>query len=270
MNSASPGPGDLTIPFPYYRIPPRQARQNLLSMDYAGSSTALVFNLKEESPFSFHCQVCGACCSNKTIRLSPYEILRLARSLGLSTKTFLQRHTEGGKGVLCHKADGSCFFLSPSGCRVYADRPLVCRLFPLGLITDRKGGIRYASMPLHPDCLGIFDTDGTVRSYLHSQGTELYFHYDKVYAAIYKKIMKRLKPEGYPISETGSHNDPRLDDRVFSLPQALLSSWLDIDKTVAGFCRKNNRTKPQTPDETVSIHLEALKAWQSAFWGAAL
>lgn len=230
-------------------------------MDYAGSSTALAFDLKEESPFSFHCQICGVCCSNKAIGLSPYEALRLARRLGLTTTAFLQKQTEKGEGILRNGPDGSCLFLSSSGCCVYADRPLVCRLFPLGLISSEYGRKKYAAMPLHPDCLGIFDTDGTVGSYLHSQGTGLYFHYDEVYAAVYKKILKRLKPEGYPISETGSHNDPRLDDRVFSLPQALLSSWLDIDKTVAAFCRKHNRKKPRTPDEAVSFHLEALLAW---------
>ncbi|HUU37740.1 MAG TPA: hypothetical protein VMW46_05995 [Candidatus Desulfaltia sp.] len=46
-------------------------------MDQAGFPAALVFDLKKESPFSFKCQVCSACCYNKAIRVAPYEALRL-------------------------------------------------------------------------------------------------------------------------------------------------------------------------------------------------
>lgn len=160
-------------------------------MDQAGFPSALVFDLKRRSPFSFKCQVCSACCYNKAIHVSPYEALRLARNLGVTITSFYKDYTEEGNLTLRNKPDGSCVFLNPKGCGVHPDRPLVCRLFPLGQIIDKSGQERFASMPLHPDCLGLLGTDGTVESYLDSQGTLLYFHYDKVYAALGSKMRKK-------------------------------------------------------------------------------
>ncbi len=205
-------------------------------MDQDGHPTALVFNLERESPFFFKCQVCGVCCTNKAIRISPYEALRLARNLEISTSEVYRSYAEEGGTVLRNKPDGTCIFLNPRGCRVHPDRPLVCRLFPLGQITDSRGKPRYASMPLHPDCLGLFDTDGTVESYLKSQGTGPYFLYDRIYSDLYKKIGERLC-------------------------SSLLSSRLDIDASVASYCRSKKKTIPQDLDEAVSLHIQALKEW---------
>jgi Fe-S-cluster containining protein len=234
-------------------------------MDYAGFSTALVFDLKKESPFSFKCQVCGACCSNKAIRVTPYEALRLARNIGLSTTQFYRECTEEGGIVLRNKADGTCIFLASSGCTVYSDRPLVCRLFPLGQITDKEGRTKYASMPVHPDCLGHFAADGTVESYLDSQGVRPYFRYDAVYEAVYKKMLKKLEDRGIPAAEISSPAGYPLLDPGPSPYHGLLSPWLDIDKTVAAFCRKNRRTEPQSLEGVVSIHLEAIEDWLESF-----
>ncbi len=219
-----------------YDSGPPSAVEHFL-MDYAGFSTALVFDLKKESPFSFKCQVCSACCYNKAISVTPYEVLRLARNVGLTTAEFLRTCTEEGETVLRNRPDGGCIFLASRGCGVHRDRPLVCRLFPLGQIADQAGREKYASMPLHPDCLGHFDADGTVASYLDSQGAEPYFRYDTVYAAVYKEMLKKGEEKEF------------------------LSTWLDGDGTVTAFCRKNRRNKPQILEEVVSVHLEALEAW---------
>jgi Fe-S-cluster containining protein len=234
-------------------------------MDYAGSFTALVFDLKKESPFSFKCQVCGACCSNKAIRVSPYEALRLARNLGLSTTQFYQECTEEGGIILRNKADGTCIFLASSGCGVHPDRPLVCRLFPLGQITDPEGRTKYASMPLHPDCLGHFDADGTVQSYVDSQELGPYFRFDAVYEAVYKKMLKKLEERGSPAAEICSRAGPPPLDPAPSPPYGLVSPWLDIDKTVAAFCHENGRTVPGSLEDVVSIHLEAIERWLDSF-----
>ena len=234
-------------------------------MDYAGFSTALVFDLKKESPFSFKCQVCGACCSNKAIGVTPYEALRLARNLGLSTTEFYQKCTEKAGIVLRNKADGTCIFLASSGCGVYPDRPLVCRLFPLGQITDKEGRTKYASMPLHPDCLGHFAADGTVESHLDSQGVGSYFRYDAVYEAVYKKMLKKLEERGYAAAEILSPAGPPPLAPGPSPNHGLLSPWLDIDKTIAAFCQKNRREEPKSLEDVVSIHLEAIEGWLDSF-----
>ena len=99
--------------------------------------------LSPESRFRFHChaglECFNRCCREAAVILSPYDILRLSRSLGLATGEFLRRYTrradEGGSFlplVLLKPArTGGCPFLGEAGCSVYCDRPASCRLFPV-------------------------------------------------------------------------------------------------------------------------------------------
>jgi len=228
-------------------------------MDQAGHPDALIFNLKKESPFFFKCQVCGVCCANKAIHISPYEALRLARNLGITTTEVYRAYAEEGGTVLRNKPDGTCIFLNSRGCGVHPDRPLVCRLFPLGEIIDSRGEPRYASMPLHPDCLGLLDTDGTVESYLEAQGTLPYFEHDRIYSTIYKKIMERLSWLPPPVKSPDHAVSPEAGGPDPAASASLLSHWLDVDAAVASYCRSRNRTAPKALEETISLHIRALE-----------
>lgn len=231
------------------------------TMDQAGHSSALVFNLKKGSPFSFKCQICSACCHNKAIRVAPYEALRLARNLKITTTEVYRAYTEEGGIILRNKPDGSCIFLDSRGCGVHADRPLVCRLYPLGQITDSEGAAKYASMPLHPDCLGLFGTDGTVESYLDSQGTLPYFRYDQVYSAVYKKIMAKLS-ELKSAAEAPGHPSELVEvGSSAAAPGGLLSPWLDIDASITSYCRRKRRVTPEGLDEIIALHIQGLEEW---------
>jgi len=230
-------------------------------MDQAGHPTALAFDLEAGSPFFFKCQVCSVCCSNKAIRISPYEALRLARRLGITTTELYRAYTEEGGTVLKNEPDGTCIFLDSRGCGVHPDRPLVCRLFPLGQIMNQQGKPKYASMPLHPDCLGLFDTDGTVESYLESQGAGPYFYYDRVYAALCQRLREN------PPAQQGTAEKPSTgigldaEGRDVGASSSFLSLWLDIDASVAAYCKSKNKTVPQDLDELVSLHVRALNEW---------
>jgi uncharacterized protein len=210
-------------------------------MDHAGHSTALLFNLKKESPFSFKCQVCSACCHNKAVRIGPYEALRLARNLKTTTTEVYRVYAEEDGLTLRNKPDGSCVFLDSRGCGVHPDRPLVCRLFPLGQITGDQGIVRYASMPLHPDCLGLFHTEGTVGSYLEAQGALPYFRYDQVCTALVQKIAGKLSGP--------------------SAPSIQPSPWLDVDASVASYCRLGKLEKPESPDDWMRLYIRAMEEW---------
>ena len=69
--------------------------------------------------------------------------IKYFRRLGLTSEAFLssytERQTRGRLGLdflfLRMRDDDkkSCPFLTPQGCSVYSDRPLACRLYPLGL-----------------------------------------------------------------------------------------------------------------------------------------
>jgi Fe-S-cluster containining protein len=231
-------------------------------MDEGGNPTSLAFNLSRQSPFFFKCQVCNACCHNKAIRVGPFEALRLARRYGLTTTDFLGRYTEPGTAVLKNKPDGSCVFLAPSGCGVHPDRPLVCRLFPLGQITGPQGEERFASMPLHPDCLGYFDTDGTVESYLESQGTGTYFKFDKEYSAIKNKILDFLPHDDRKTCSQDDRARPGIGSQIRA---GLLADWLDIDAAVSALCGEKEIRTTMNSADLARFHIRTLAEQLDSF-----
>ncbi len=135
---------------------------------------SLRFDLGPDSPFFFKCQRCRVCCNNKRIAPNEYEIGRMAARCGLSTAGFTANFLADGERTIRLKPDGDCMFLTADGCGIHPDRPLVCRLFPLGLIRGQDGRLKYSLMPLHPDCVGYLSGEGTIRNYLDSEGTGPY------------------------------------------------------------------------------------------------
>ena len=134
---------------------------------------SLSFRLNRLSPYSFKCRRCGVCCNNKRIAPSPSERSRLTAFLRIPDNHFAAEYLDPDSGELRTTPDADCIFLGPGGCRVHPARPLVCRLFPLGLLRNEAGGEAFGIMPLHPDCLGLFGTDGTVGGDLESQGADV-------------------------------------------------------------------------------------------------
>lgn len=91
----------------------------------------------------------NACCRNIDITLTPYDILRLKRRLGMSSGEFLKEYTvpyelekDGIAGVKLKPVEGgaACRFMTEEGCSVYADRPTACRYYPVALLSMRKQG----------------------------------------------------------------------------------------------------------------------------------
>ncbi len=84
----------------------------------------------------------GDCCSDLTLLLLPYDLLRLRRRLGMGSAEAMERLTEtlrDGDTMVprVHLKMGPdparrYPFLSEDGCEVYEDRPSACRMFPLG------------------------------------------------------------------------------------------------------------------------------------------
>jgi len=89
----------------------------------------------------------NACCSNIDISLTPYDILRLKRRLGLKSWEFLRQYTvpyemekDGIAGVKFRPVENgtACRFMTDEGCSVYEDRPTACRYYPVGQVAMRK------------------------------------------------------------------------------------------------------------------------------------
>ncbi len=170
-----------------------------------------------DSTFRFHCHsglACfNRCCRGATIILSPYDILRLSRSLGLSTGEFLRRHTrrevEGYSGLplaLVKLArTGGCPFLGEAGCTVYADRPAACRLFPLtqGSELSPEGVKDHYFLRRLGYCQGFAgEQEWTVAAWQADQG---FAEFDRPRRAWLRLLLQQSQP-----------GRPPLDDRILS------------------------------------------------------
>ncbi len=104
-------------------------------------------HLASDESFCFQCHpglACfGNCCGDVNILLTPVDVLRLARRVGMTTGEFLDIHTLIPITKDLHlpvvllrmgdDPDRRCPFLGEQGCRVYEDRPWACRMYPLGM-----------------------------------------------------------------------------------------------------------------------------------------
>ena len=139
--------------------------------------------------FSYQCRACSRCCYGRRIQINPYEIARLSRGLGITTTEVISRFTVDGGTALATRPDFSCTFLGPKGCTVHADRPLVCRLYPLGRAVDAAGNEAFVKLEPHPETEGVYGADGTVNSYLESQSVAAYIAAADRYFAVYTLLV---------------------------------------------------------------------------------
>lgn len=149
--------------------------------------------MDENSTFSFSCEkelACFTkCCHNIHIYLTPYDVLRMKRLLGLSSAEFLNLYTlpdvipgtELPIPVLktLDEPDNPCPFVRKDGCIIYEYRPVSCRYYPIGAgifhNRDEATNERFFAMIKEPHCLGHGMSDErTVKEWLENQGVMPY------------------------------------------------------------------------------------------------
>lgn len=130
----------------------------------------------------------NACCSSIDIALTPYDVVRLKKRLGMGSGAFLREYTvpyemeqDGIAGVKLKPVEGgtACRFMGAEGCGVYADRPTACRYYPVALLAMRKQGESAASdsyaLVREPHCRGHDESrTPTVDEYRREQGVDEY------------------------------------------------------------------------------------------------
>ncbi len=108
--------------------------------------------LAPEERFQFSCGPDVACfnhcCQDLIQALTPYDVLMLRTHLKLSWPEFLERYaalyTGPGSGLpvvslrFAPSRERLCPFVTPSGCSVYASRPVSCRLYPVARALHRS------------------------------------------------------------------------------------------------------------------------------------
>jgi len=169
--------------------------------------------LSADKPFQFACSsqvpCFNDCCRDLNQFLTPYDILRLKKCLGLTSTQFLGQYTsqhigpETGLPIITLRPDYTsglkCPFVTPQGCRVYADRPASCRIYPLAraIIRSRQTGqIEERFMLIkEPHCHGFaHGPQITAHEWIQQQDLTVYNAMnDRMMAII--SLKRQMKPE---------------------------------------------------------------------------
>lgn len=187
--------------------------------------------------FSYRCTRCNSCCVDKRIQVNPYEIARLARNRGVSTAR--ARDTFTTAGALRQQEDGRCIFLGDQGCTVHADRPLVCRLFPLGRVIDAAGKVHFVPYPDRQAARGEFGEAGVIADYLEAQGATAFIAAADAYFAFFCRANERMG------ADTPIAADPDRD-------------LLDIDSELAAACAASGIAEPEELLDRMWLHISLL------------
>jgi len=172
---------------------PRQRLQEKILEDHP--------RLGQDDKFNFGCHpgvYCfNKCCSDVNIFLSPYDVLRMKRRLGMTSGEFLDKYAllpvqkdMKTPVVMLRMGDDeekTCQFLTEGGCGIYADRPWPCRMYPLGLAAQKDTpdgwrGDRFYFLLHEQGCCGFEEShEWTVREWLDDQGIDEYDEWGEAY-----------------------------------------------------------------------------------------
>jgi Fe-S-cluster containining protein len=154
---------------------------------------ALGVVMNRKSPFSYTCNACGLCCHDKVITLSPYDVFRLARAAGISTREAIERFTIRRGSILKFTGGGACVALDGARCGVHRGRPLACRLYPLGIEGGKDAGDeKFVTLKPAAGSLGVYGIDSTVNDFVEAQGVGPYLEANARYASLIPVFRERL------------------------------------------------------------------------------
>ncbi len=157
--------------------------------------------LEANEVFRFHCHPgipCFTdCCRQLELALTPYDVLRLKKALGLTSGHFLEQYTViefepedlYPRVYLGMVDDGraSCPFVGNEGCRVYNDRPGACRTYPLGrgASLEAQGDKALHILIREPHCHGFAEErEQTLNQWQNDQDLQEYNRYNDEMLAV--------------------------------------------------------------------------------------
>ncbi|UCD17340.1 MAG: YkgJ family cysteine cluster protein [Candidatus Zixiibacteriota bacterium] len=195
--------------------------------------------LTRESSFTFACHkgvpCFNECCGDVNIFLTPYDIIRLKKNLGISSSEFLGKYTispfdENLKYpiVMLKMNDDkkkSCPFVGQDGCKIYPDRPWACRMYPLGLASpsddSKELDQEFYFLLRESLCKGFGeDKNQTVAEWLEDQGINEYDEAGEEYKNItlhpfFREQEKGLEPQKIEMFFTACYNLDKFRNLIF-------------------------------------------------------
>ncbi|MEN8139932.1 MAG: YkgJ family cysteine cluster protein [Thermodesulfobacteriota bacterium] len=177
-----------------------------------------------------------ACCGNIGIVLTPFDILRLRKHIGISSDEFLLRFTRPDwmektdlPGVKINlDENGRCPFVTDKGCTIYEHRPSACRYYPIGMANFHSGGKedveseRFFFVVKEKHCKGHEeDKEWTIREWRADQGVDLCDEMNREWMEL---VMRRksfghqatLAPEAQQVFFMASTNLEKFKDFIFN------------------------------------------------------
>jgi uncharacterized protein len=198
--------------------------------------------------YSYECRACSRCCHHKGIPVGPYELARLAAGLGITTTALIRDATAADAALLRQQQNGACVFLTPAGCGVYAERPLACRLYPLGCLVTADGTESFVELVPHPASEGVTGDGGTVEGYLEAQGVDPYKRAAERYLAVYRSLTDLFAAAATGGDESaGLELDPR--------------AVMDVDLALGYPTPPAGLSSPAVAEWKIERHLQLLNRW---------
>lgn len=194
--------------------------------------------LKAGESFRFACHpevpCFNACCSDLALMLTPYDVLRLRRKLGMTSRDFIARLALTAQAPdtgfpmlrLRMREDmpgAPCPFVTREGCSVYPGRPGACRTYPLGRATKTGPDgevMEQFFIVREPHCRGFEqDRDWTSAAWLQDQDLKLYNDFNDRYMLLMAQAKERgaaLDPKQANMAFLAAYNVDAFGDFIAS------------------------------------------------------
>lgn len=158
-----------------------KAQEYLDSLPTIGEGQTFCFECNPEAPCF------NRCCRHLTLPLTPYDVLRMRRRLGIASDVFLDKFCtiknfpDSGLPIgmlrMLKDPDETCPFVTPAGCQIYDDRPGACRSYPVGRGTAlaQEGVSETFYLVQEKHCEGFVDgRDWTPQEWFEHEGLTEY------------------------------------------------------------------------------------------------
>ena len=147
--------------------------------------------------------------------------------------------------------------LGDASCKVYADRPLICRTYPL-LRTLGANGEEYVRYKPLPTSSGAYGEDGTVAGFLQTHDIAAFVAANDRYFELLQRIIAALArlagstPEFFPFIRQTIEN--HCEFVAQNTPELI-----DVDHVVNEFCRNSANAVPGVIDDLIRMHILAIE-----------
>lgn len=222
-----------------------------MSENAPSGKTPQPIRMDADHVFQFHCApgvpCFTQCCRDVTIVLTPYDVIRLKNALGISSEDFLDPYTlvlpQGNRLIpmvvlKMNEQDKRCPFVSQQGCRVYADRPWPCRMFPLNMNDD--GTFSYVADTSR--CQGLKQEEKRrIADWLIEQGVPVYDEMNDLFSHITSPLRAQdldiTNPQIYKMVFMALYNLDKFRNFIF---QSSFLNRFDIESTRIEKIKRND------------------------------